>query len=707
MAKGDKGDVINRSEQGRTNTGTQYQDLYNDLNTQRQQYTQNSNQERQTLLSGYGNLANSPTGGLDPDVISRLRGIGSNLTSGGGGGAGEAPESGDGGGGGGGGASGGGGNPGLGGPSGDYYSNPEGYWTNLANGGGVDMNALLMSIPQLQEIAGNGGFDDASRGNINGFISGYQGIAQNGGFDDARRAGVESNLQNLSDIGQTGGFDPNDLAGIRGDIGRMRDIAQSGGYDPAALAQIQSDIANARNLSNTGGIDPADLDSIRGYFGNLQNLVNTGGMSADDIARFRGTGYDEFARTGGYSDEDISNIRTRATSGIPALLAQNTSDLNRMRTLQGGYSPGYASAMSRMTRQSSQALSDASLSAELGIKDKVNAGRQWGIAGQESTEKDLNTILSQTRLGAANSLASNAPSFYNTMAGNRLNYLKAATEGESNLQADLANRRLAASQGAASAGTDLDKSIAAARTAASQAAASGNIDYANAQTNNRLNAMTGGGNLQLGMNKAINDARLGALGQISSTQQGAQGLRQQGMIAGAGGLTTIAQGRTSRDLQQQQIDNAARAAGAARSSADALAWAQLNSQNERYIGQLQQQGMLAGLGGMTQIYGMDPTLSRDRLQLDIMNGMSNSDRGYLGIEGQMAASGGTNWMGMLGSMAPFLGGLGGGGGGNGGGGGYYDDWVNSGYQYGGSGDWGDPYGSGGLGGATPLPNPSI
>src|SRR5437773_5397071 len=49
-------------------------------------------------------------------------------------------------------------------------------------------------------------------------------------------------------------------------------------------------------------------------------------------------GFSEFSKTGGFSPEDLANIRARALSPVRAVYSNAQREVNRQRSLQGGYS---------------------------------------------------------------------------------------------------------------------------------------------------------------------------------------------------------------------------------------------------------------------------------------------------------------------------------------------------------------------------------
>lgn len=75
--------------------------------------------------------------------------------------------------------------------------------------------------------------------------------------------------------------------------------------------------------------------------------------------------------TGGYSPEDIANIRARAVSPVRAVYGNATRNLARQRSLQGGYSPNFTAATTKMARDMSSSLSGALTDANVGIAQNV------------------------------------------------------------------------------------------------------------------------------------------------------------------------------------------------------------------------------------------------------------------------------------------------------------------------------------------------
>lgn len=118
--------------------------------------------------------------------------------------------------------------------------------------------------------------------------------------------------------------------------------------------------------------------------------------------RIRGT-YGNFAETGGLSEGDKTNIRSRATSGIPAMYQTMQDDLTRRASARGqNNSLAFNAGMARAARESSRGVSQAALEAETGIIDRVNQGKLAGAGGLLG----LDTNVNQNRLAGAQGLES-------------------------------------------------------------------------------------------------------------------------------------------------------------------------------------------------------------------------------------------------------------------------------------------------------------
>jgi hypothetical protein len=264
-------------------------------------------------------------------------------------------------------------------------------------------------------------------GAVNQGISSSQGRAndmynvQFGGFKDFAEGKYDYNPGAGGSGGGGGGGGVADDPRLAGVQAQYQDFMKSGGVDPTKFNEVQGQLTD---LSKNGGWSDAQKASMQGNIDAYKQIGATGGVDDAGQARMRGGGiFEEFGKTGGLSDTDRANIRSRATSTIPAYYQQMQDESNRSRAVQGGYGPGAAALSGRMARQQAAAGADASRNAELGIMDQVNQGRQWGGTNMASSEAALQGLMSSNRLAG----------------------LGGATAAESGMVTDIANRRLGAS----------------------------------------------------------------------------------------------------------------------------------------------------------------------------------------------------------------------------------------------------------------------
>jgi hypothetical protein len=130
--------------------------------------------------------------------------------------------------------------------------------------------------------------------------------------------------------------------------------------------------AQWQDRGNIGDWHAAYANGARG--GSEGGGTGPGGMST----------FGEFATTGGYSKEDIANMRARGVSPIRAAYANAEREIQRNRSLQGGYSPNMAAARVKMARERGQASADASQNVEASLAEMKNKGKQFGLQGMAS-----------------------------------------------------------------------------------------------------------------------------------------------------------------------------------------------------------------------------------------------------------------------------------------------------------------------------------
>lgn len=114
-----------------------------------------------------------------------------------------------------------------------------------------------------------------------------------------------------------------------------------------------------------------------------------------------------------YSDEDQANLRERGISPIRSTYANAQRNVNRQRSLQGGYSPNYAAVSAKMAREMSSQLSDATT--------RVNAQIAQDVASQKANAQGQYASNSLAEQGNRNQFALNAADMGNKYGLDKIN----------------------------------------------------------------------------------------------------------------------------------------------------------------------------------------------------------------------------------------------------------------------------------------------
>jgi hypothetical protein len=150
------------------------------------------------------------------------------------------------------------------------------------------------------------------------------------------------------------------------------------------------------------------LDSpLTSQYQDLFNKMQTGGQATfqntpDAQAAISNLG--ELSRTGGLSEGDQANLRARGVSPIRAVYGNAQRNVNRQKSLQGGYSPGHGALTARMAREMSQGISDANVNVNAGIAEMVQRGKlsaspQYAsAAGQERDSRNTMEMFNKRDL---------------------------------------------------------------------------------------------------------------------------------------------------------------------------------------------------------------------------------------------------------------------------------------------------------------------
>jgi hypothetical protein len=172
---------------------------------------------------------------------------------------------------------------------------------------------------------------------------------------------------------------------------------------------LETDFAYAKDGAN------ANLADIMGGY---HNFLNSPGSNQNFGAY---GGYQDFANTGGYSGQDIQDLRARAIDPIRGVYSRAQSELDRNRALQGGYSPNYAAASSKMTRQLAHEVGDANVNVNASLADQIRQGKLAGLGGMTNIDSArmqeglANRGMNLNALSGMTSAYSASPGMLNTI----------------------------------------------------------------------------------------------------------------------------------------------------------------------------------------------------------------------------------------------------------------------------------------------------
>lgn len=160
-----------------------------------------------------------------------------------------------------------------------------------------------------------------------------------------------------------------------------------GGAVNQAGEDYDSLMANYRGLLGSGGGSPVTSRPIQAQ--------TTPYSSSPDVASAL-TSLRGLSENGGYSDADQANIRERGISPIRSVYANAMQNLQRNKTLQGGYSPGYSAALAKMTRDLSDSISSQVGNVNADLAGRIASGRMQGanayFGAAEGQNNDRNRI---------------------------------------------------------------------------------------------------------------------------------------------------------------------------------------------------------------------------------------------------------------------------------------------------------------------------
>jgi hypothetical protein len=347
MAKGEAKTTNTAIDQARKQT-QQFQTQFGNTMQQRGDVAYGQDQGlKDTMTQGYTSMAN--TGGITPEQEARLRGLYTNLNTGGGGGYSAPSYS-------------------LQGNTGDVLSS----YTDLMNGGGVNRYAL----GTLQDLSNaRGGLSDELWNPIQKSIGGFQTIGDTGGYSPEDKARIQANIDAIRG---TGTLNPEMMAKFGEGLGGFSEFARTGGISDQQARDIM-----ARGTS-----------VIPSYYGQMRNDLNTntriqGGYNPGLAASARNLARDQASAA-------------QAAARDTRLGLADTVNKGRLAGFEGLTTQGLAGA---------QAMSDAeyraltgNVAADQGLQQAIIENKLAGLTGAGSTSNQLANIVSGNRLGASNAL---------------------------------------------------------------------------------------------------------------------------------------------------------------------------------------------------------------------------------------------------------------------------------------------------------------
>lgn len=146
--------------------------------------------------------------------------------------------------------------------------------------------------------------------------------------------------------------------------------------------------------------------------------------------------YKNSAQTGGYSPEGLAAIRARGVSPIRSIYANAQRNIEKQRSLQGGYSPSFNAASTRMAREMSEQLSQANTGIEADIADRTAQGKQSALSGYGSLASQGQSARNQANQANASATnQANQANAANALAYNQNNQQQINTANQQKQQA--------------------------------------------------------------------------------------------------------------------------------------------------------------------------------------------------------------------------------------------------------------------------------
>lgn len=120
----------------------------------------------------------------------------------------------------------------------------------------------------------------------------------------------------------------------------------------------------------------------------------------------------QLAESGGYSEEDKNNIRARGISPIRSVYANAMQDIDRNKSLQGGYSPNHNAAIAKLTREVADKVAGQTTNVNADLAEKVAQGKMAMAPQLGNITTHMNDLINQ--ISGQNTAATNQAGMFNT-----------------------------------------------------------------------------------------------------------------------------------------------------------------------------------------------------------------------------------------------------------------------------------------------------
>lgn len=167
-----------------------------------------------------------------------------------------------------------------------------------------------------------------------------------------------------------------------------------------------------------GGVNNINPDAMRAFnaaggrvnqsMDDFQSIFDKPISDQDRNTMLANGTFQKFIDTGGYSDKDIQNLRARSLSPLVSTFSNANNEINRTRSLQGGYSPNTTAALAANARNLGYGAADASTNVEAGLADSIRQGKEWGATGMSNAGTSIADLTLRGKTAGAQGLASTA-----------------------------------------------------------------------------------------------------------------------------------------------------------------------------------------------------------------------------------------------------------------------------------------------------------